>query len=436
MSRRHLVWLNGEMERWEREGVIDKPTAARIRGLYGADASPASRSIALTALSIVGALLVGLGIILLLARNWGDLSRPVRTILAFAPLLVTQALTWRVLQRGGSARPWWEAVATGWALSIGATVALIAQTYHLPGDFRVFLVSWLLLGLPIVYLLDSSVVFSLYAAGSTAWVIDAVTSNQPPDFYWWLLAAVTPWLWHRLRENSARQGTAWTALAGVVALLVGFPFALAPLLGRWWPVLFAALFACVYALDAVERDGPRFLRGAGRLLGALGLLILSIALTFAPFWKQHGHPPADLVTKGRLAFDHGILGLLVLSPLLLTVRNGRRWAPHQVLLSLSPLLMLLTSSMTDPDNAVGAARLFNLYPLGVGALALWAGMRREAVGTINLGMLFTGALVAARFFDSDMSFTARGLAFVILGSLFIAANIYMMRRKGGRHERT
>ena len=44
------------------------------------------------AFGILGAVLIGGGIILLLAHNWEQLGRPARVAVAFAPLVLSQAL--------------------------------------------------------------------------------------------------------------------------------------------------------------------------------------------------------------------------------------------------------------------------------------------------------------------------------------------------------
>ena len=39
------------------------------------------------------------------------------------------------------------------------------------------------------------------------------------------------------------------------------------------------------------------------------------------------------------------------------------------------------------------------------------------------------ALVSARFFDSEFSFVIRGIAFMLVGAGFLAANVFLLRRR-------
>ena len=54
---------------------------------------------------------MGGGIILLVAHNWDFLTRPVRCAIAFAPLVLSQALAIFVLLRRNESAPWRECAA-------------------------------------------------------------------------------------------------------------------------------------------------------------------------------------------------------------------------------------------------------------------------------------------------------------------------------------
>jgi hypothetical protein len=45
-------------------------------------------------------------------------------------------------------------------------------------------------------------------------------------------------------------------------------------------------------------------------------------------------------------------------------------------------------------------------------------------------MLMLAGLIVTRFFDSDLGFVVRGLAFIGVGIGFLATNVVLIRRKG------
>ena len=104
-----------------------------------------------------GALLIGTGIIVILAHNWTQLSRPVRALLSFVPLLTGQALCAWTLLRKRQSLAWREGSTTFLTLAIGASLALISQTYQISGSFSRLLLAWTLLALPLAYLFSSGV---------------------------------------------------------------------------------------------------------------------------------------------------------------------------------------------------------------------------------------------------------------------------------------
>ena len=99
-----IQWLYGEIPTLLSEGVLSTETATRLQQYYGTVQVRSRRALLLLVGSIFGAILLGLGVILLFAHNWQALSRPVRTVLAFLPLLAGQLLTgWAMQYRAASA---------------------------------------------------------------------------------------------------------------------------------------------------------------------------------------------------------------------------------------------------------------------------------------------------------------------------------------------
>jgi hypothetical protein len=72
--------------------------------------------------------------------------------------------------------------------------------------------------------------------------------------------------------------------------------------------------------------------------------------------------------------------------------------------------------------------VFNLWLLALGVFTVIEGLRSLELGTTNRGLAALAALIAARFFDTDLNFLARGLAFVTFGLACFSLNLWMMRR--------
>ena len=191
MASREIEWLKREVDAWERDGIVDTATAERLRTRYAqvaANETPWGRII----FGSLGALLVGLGIIALLAANWSELGRPTRTVIAFTPLSLCAILYVTGYLRGWSSRAFLEPLGLFWGLSIGAGVALIGQTYHLPQDAEAFTLVWTLLLIPVCYATRALAPVAGYFIGLITWVSMSQLSGGVGLWYWPLAALVAP----------------------------------------------------------------------------------------------------------------------------------------------------------------------------------------------------------------------------------------------------
>ena len=77
-------------------------------------------------------------------------DRAARTVVSLAPLLVAQALACWIVATQRKSRAWQEGVGTFMTMSVAASIALIGQTYHIPGNMSSFLLTWMVLTVPSV----------------------------------------------------------------------------------------------------------------------------------------------------------------------------------------------------------------------------------------------------------------------------------------------
>ena len=75
---------------------------------------------------------------------------------------------------------------------------------------------------------------------------------------------------------------------------------------------------------------------------------------------------------------------------------------------------------------------FNLILLGIAVMWMWRGCSESRLRPTVIGSLLLAAVVLARYFDLFQSLAARGLAFILLGGIFMAEAMYY--RKNRRRE--
>lgn len=142
--------LERQVQRWLAAGIIDAATAERII----AHERRASRPVLLLAIAGLGAFAIGVGLLSVIAANWGDIPRLVK-LLAMLGLFGANAygLVWACGRQHG-----WitDALALGYFALTLASIALVGQTYQLEGEPYQVLLLWLLVGSPALWLAEGA----------------------------------------------------------------------------------------------------------------------------------------------------------------------------------------------------------------------------------------------------------------------------------------
>jgi uncharacterized membrane protein len=137
-----LHWLEGELRRWQSEGLLDPDTAQSIRGRYVASRRFTLSRIVLT----LGACFVGLGLIWLVASNLDSMSPLTRFLLMvaiwLALVVAAEVLAARTTRAGDTASPVVGAVRLLAAGAFGAVVFQAAQSLQVPAYEPVLVGVW------------------------------------------------------------------------------------------------------------------------------------------------------------------------------------------------------------------------------------------------------------------------------------------------------
>jgi uncharacterized membrane protein len=424
MNKKAVVWLYEQLPELIDKGILTADSAERIKEYYGPATDNTGNRTFLLIFGVIGALLVGLGIILILAHNWEQLTKLQRLMIAVGLVATAQSIAGYVLWFKRESLVWREASAILLTLMMGAALAMVGQTYHLVEDMDAFLLTWMVLILPVVYLLNSTAAASLYLLGITSWI-----SNQHGNHLIWLLfGAVLPY--YRELLVSRPKANAAIILSWVITFCFYFIFGavFSPELNRLGLLVYSALFALTYLLGAgwfkqEEYNGRMPFKAVG-MAGSIGITFI---LTFKDVWRHlaSGWRSESLLTYMLAA----VLLLLIISGNMLLrsrdVHNSRRFSIIPCVISAAYL------TLAYEPSGIAATIILNVYMLWLSISVMTSGVRKQSLGIVNMGMLLLVALIVARFFDIDISFVARGIAFVFVGLAFLTANIVLLRRKAG-----
>lgn len=429
--------LHRQIEELLSNGIISEETAEKIVAYFAnKEKDKPANSWLIIAFGILGALLAGLGLLLIVAHNWEKLPQTVQTFFAFLPMLVGQALgAWVLFKKQGNVA-WTEGVATFLFLSIGACLALVSQIYQLQGELSQFLLTWMLLAGPIAYVLRASTASLLFVAGITYFAFTAGYDERAVPFaflYFGLLAAILPYYYSLIR-NRPQSNFLWfhhgvIPLSMIISLgILGVASPASNQLFVGYMSLFG-LFYVVSHLPAIENS-----RGGGRLyrfLGSMGTVILMLITSFKWF--------AEMLQKDDSTFQQimGSAGFIASVGIILAALGLIFWLYKRlglgVLQDLVPFgwvfLVFAPLFWTGLIHSIFVFAAVNGLVFIMGVTTILAGARRENLRKLNFGLLILTAWIGCRFFDLNLTFIQRGILFLVLGAGFFAGNYWLIKRK-------
>lgn len=410
-------------------GIISPETAEGIRQFYR-DKAGQSQNRLFIVFGILGAILVGLGIILIIAHNWDEFSRTVKTIFSFMPLLVGQFFCAFALLRKNNSNAWRESSSAFLFFAVGASISLISQVYHIPGNISAFLLTWMLLCLPLVYLMRSSITSLLYLIGITYWATDTGYWTYPSAhtyYYWLLLLAVLPHYYLLKKSQPASNFMSFHNWLIPLSITIGLG-TVAKNYEEFMFIAYISLFGLFYLIGKTTFLQSQKSSNNGYLpIGSLGTISILLALSFTWFWED--------LRRMDISFLNAIRSPEFLTALIISSLAGAvfiRQRKNKFDSELNPMelvfiifIIIFIIGLYFPIAVI----LVNLLVFSIGIFTIRLGARKDHLGILNYGLLIITALVVCRFFDTDLSFVIRGILFVGVGLGFFVANSRMHKKR-------
>jgi len=428
-----LKWLSMEIESWVSMGVINEETAIEIENLYD---RKSNANILLIVFSVIGSILIGAGVILISAKNWYNLPIWFRVAIAFFPLVTAQVLSIFVLAKKNDSLPWREGTAIFLSLSIFSSIALVGQIFHLPGDFASYVLICGLLTLPIIYILNATGPVIIYVWTILNWA-GLQNNSYIYDFeaFWLvgLIALIAPFIYLKIKIDKfgvRGQILSWvTATAGFLAVL----FINMPLIrndGHFIATTFCFYLSLIYIFDIFSyKTALSYAVRPFKITGTIGILVILYIYSYSGIW--------DFDFMDQLFVNYIPYMILPVSMLALSAYMFIKTTKEKldIVMFISPILLafaIIIFSIFSLDIGFYpsiASIIINLIILSIGLLIILKGIKDIEIGYTNFGMLLLCLLIVLRFFDWEMDFLARGIAFVLLGIGFLSVNLYMVKRR-------
>ncbi len=419
--------LRAELPRWRADGLVDERVERVLAERYRL--AEKSTDLATTAVYVLGALLVGGGVISFVAWNWAEIPDAAKLVLIGGAMVAAHVVGWRMWKVTGAWPRVGHALTFVGTLIYGADIGLVAQIYNIHSNWYSGIGLWALGAAVAAWALRSLPNAALAVVLATIWGVGFTDDHAKwiPIAPCLVVAAFLPLAW------IGRWRILFAFVACGVAVLAGTAAGEETSRG-------AAVFAAELAVAAALVAWPFAFRGDGagarfaataRALGLLGYGVLAYVASF--------NDASNELSFDQLG-DRGFHWTAVATPLFLA-------APALVVLgwtravdaaselrtrttSLAALAgaVLLLVCMAAPRNTAwltGAGNVALAVPAIVG---LATSVRELERGAFWISTLTLGLVVVTRFFEYETNLGVKAAAFVGSGVAAILVGVAFEKR--------
>ncbi|MBI5075867.1 MAG: DUF2157 domain-containing protein [Nitrospirae bacterium] len=398
--------LRVEMGSWIEKGFISYEQRDKILSHYNTVSevqTKAGSGRLITVVSVLGSILVGLGIILFVASNWHLIPKIGKLALLFSTMIGAYGAGYYMRYvRQNYVKVGASLIFLG-TMAYGANIYLIAQIYNISVHYPNGELLWVLGTLPLAYLLRFRTILTLALVNLLIWLgMEASFWMREPQFFSSVTAFIPLYLSagltltavglaHRGSERFSHFHGPYLWLGTIVTM------------SSWYIFTFGDMFRSDFS-------APSLMLFYGGML-----VIFACALTVAFLFDRQKKTTWFIAEAASLVFLMAVILLLAFNnPAIDEAAQGV--ARHYGSAIKSGVVTFLSLS----SNLLFAAAIIGMIALG---------FARKAAFYINVGLLFFVLDVFARYFDFFWKMLPRSLFFVIGGLMLIFGSLLLERKR-------
>lgn len=433
--KKHIKWLFKEIDKWVNEGIIGTDQGEVLKNRYPAPAQGTAwgRIIFFS----IGAILFGLGVILLFAYNWERMHKFAKLALIFFALLAAHGAGFWLRQPESKYKTAGEGLHLLGTMLFGAGIWLIAQIYHIEEHYPNALLVWGLGALGLAWALPS------ISQGVVATILLVMwNSFEAFDFKdphllspFLILGAILPLAW--LNRSRVLVTTV------ICAFLVTLAFSVAKIEGDLVPLVLFFSACMLIAMNLIVREHSLFAE-CGPIFSFIGFLIYLAILFVLSFhhrsrgmWLIH----FDQFQESLYFFSFALAAIGFWAWTIWTFRQKKVSASAEFRIEyygvLATLIVILLNALgvLVLRGWIGVA-VFNIFFLFHSIMMIVSGCKSLDLKSITTGCLLFAILAMTRYTDLFVSLLTRSLVFFITGAALFAVGIYYSKTKKQMQEKT
>ncbi len=372
--------------------------------------------------SVLGSLLLGVGITILLVALWEKFPIAGKAVVSFLPMVLGQIVAIYTYIKKRDNVIWCESASMIWAIGASATVGMFSSILDLRiGALNCLLIDAVLI-IPVIWFFNTVTPLAFYycAAISGAFGVYDVTNNG-------LIACVSlivlllPGIMFTYKNNRNNEENRFNYCVwiSVIASIAG-AICCGILLESGLIIILSALSVCLFALNKSDSWSSPFY-----LFGISGSAIVSVTSTclslFEEYWEEWDNffsPIAYLVICAALFAVGFIPG----------EKNFEGNATKTAFCVLGVLNTVLGILITTFGVSMMLSLGFYAVTISQAIVLIIKGAQEKKYFSLNIGLLMLIALMFASMSIFYMDLLVVGFMFVISGAALFVANFYITRK--------
>ncbi len=420
--RRHL---KNHLPLLQADGLITADQACDISQRYRLnDLAAESTRTLLMAIYIIGAFLIGIGVISFVAAHWTAIPRQVKVALLFAAMIASHLAGFYLWKMTGKSPRLGHTLTILGTLIFGASIGLMAQIFHVTGSATGLFGPWAIGAIVMAYALGSTPNAVIAIVTSFVWFTGRIDWGELTYWYYPFVAAALflPYCYWR-KSTFAFTLTLLAVALGTILACVDVPG------GEFFITISLIAIGILYTCCGLIAVESTKFKSFGSPAIFLGYVAVSIPVYLCSFREV-----AEDMLYANNVFGHGslpqaaaaltafVIAMLLVTPAILRSR-------HNAALTKVFSAVMVTFGLYLIGSISGSEFIFaglaNIALLAMAVVLIWVARDLGDRRLFWSGIIMVALMVVSRSFEYEtgliikaIAFTAGGVAVIVAGVVF------------------
>jgi uncharacterized membrane protein len=186
--------LKDQLPVLQTEGLISPEQNKNIHQRYQLDAlASEATSQLLMVIYLIGVFLIGIGVISFVAYHWHAMSKPIKIVLIFTAMLASHISGFYLWKVNGKYQKLGHALIFLGTLIFGANIGLMAQMFHIKGQWNGLFLPWAVGAIAVAYAVESVPNMVIGVITAFIWFVGQINlfGHHNDTVWWYPLVATT-----------------------------------------------------------------------------------------------------------------------------------------------------------------------------------------------------------------------------------------------------